>query len=726
MSTSKRKTRIAVLFTALVAVVILLLGTPLSDLFVNVADAHMGHEHPQIGGPSRPKTVPQGPHGRVRISGDHAGTAAVRLVRASDGSFSSGFELANVGDGPLRIYRVGVLIDDAGQAHAPGGISVQIVPGSTPLLDPGETRLYTVVWRPDPSAPRELSGYLSVDTDAAGPGATTWDPSSIVALSADGRPTILHRLLTVAWLAPLLLTLLALFGFKRAAGSARMLHGAASVVAALSAVVSVLPLATLVHGFGRANGNDGLQHLERAHLFGPVEYYLGVDGISAVLLAALGVAVFAIVLALPTTHPGTRGTLACAGVLTSAAALVLVSQSVALVLFGYVIATVAVSILGRRDVTRRLGAERRSAPGTVFAGVVGSIALAIATFTIARASGGGLLADGSDTPTALSIPELTSAAAHGHGLHIDTGSTLLGLPLEHGIAVLILTAAFALAPGMPLASWLSDLVREHEASVGALVTAVTSVVSCAIMLRVLVPIVPSAARWAASGVLVLGATTALVASLSAFFARDATRALGELAVASGGIALAAPLSLTVQGLTGAVAFALVRSLALPMLLLVVGAIVSRAGEARFSRLGGLTKTAPWLAALLALSLVGAGLLPGGGGFWAACLTIDGWVGQSPHLALFLVLAMLATFVAYARVARLAVGAPPASLRARPSLEPHGGRVPDVFRSERGWLIVFALAVLVLALLPRLVLAPTAPAALDLFRSLDAPGPTQVS
>jgi NADH-quinone oxidoreductase subunit M len=713
---------------ALVGTVVLLaiaLASPAADWLVGTASAHMGHERPQIGGAPRPKSVAAGPHGRVKIVGD-GGAAAIRLLRTTDGTFQGSFDLANVGDGPLRIYRVGVLVDDAGTPRAPGGLSVQIVPGSSPIVAAGEARSYTVTWRPDATGPRELTGYLSVDSDAAATGATDYDPPSIVAIAADGRPPLLHRVLSVAWLAPLLFTLLALFGFRRAAGGERMLQRASSALAALYAVVTILPLATLVRGLGRADGNDGLQHIERSRLFGPFEYFLGVDGVSAVLLAALGVGVLAIVLAMPATHPGTRGTIGFAGVLASGAALVLVAQSLALVTLGYVLATLAISILARRDLTRTRGADRRSGPGASLAGLIGSLALAIATIVLARGSGGGLLADGTETLTSLSIPEIARSSAHGHAVHVDAVGTLLGLPIERGLAVLVITAAVALAPGMPLASWLADVVTEHEPFVGALVASVASLVSVAVLLRILVPLLPQASHWAEHAVLALGATTAILASLSAIFAREAPRAVGELAVAGGGIALLAPLSLTPQGLTAGVALAVTRALALPLLILVVGALVSRTGELRIAKLGGLFRSAPRLAVALALAIVAAGLLPGGSGFWGASLALHGWVGQSPHLALLAFFAVAATAVAHARLGRLLVGEPPPGLSASPSLEPHGGRVPDVFRDERPWLVLLAVAVIVIAFAPRLVLGPTAPTVLDVFRVLDAPGPTQVA
>ncbi len=702
------------------------LASPFDAAWVRTASAHMGHERPQIGGPPRAKAPAPGPHGRVRIKGD-GGEARVRLTRQSDGSFAGGFQVANVGDGPLKIYRVGVLLSDDGEALVPAGVAVQIVPGSSPLVAPGEARPYTVSWRPAANGPRELEGYLTVDTDAAAPNATEWDQTSVVAISAAARPLPLQRALTVAWLAPLLVSLLAAFAFRRAAGGDRMLHRAASAVAGVVAVVSAFPLATISRELGRDAGNDGLSFIERSRLFGPVEYFLAVDGVSAALLAASGVALFAIVLASPASRPGFRNTLLAAGVIASSTALVVVAQSLALVTLGYVVVAVVVAMLAARASTRRSHVEAvRSGRAAMFAGLLGSVALAVFTSQLGQASGGGLLADGSDTKVSLAIPEIARAAAHGHALHADATHHLLGLPLDRGLAVLAIIAAFALAPGMPLSSWLGKLVAEHEPSIGALVTAFTSIVSVAVLLRVTIALVPTGARWASSTVMVVAAVTAVFAAASAIRYGELGRVAGDLVVATGALSMLAAFSLTPQGLTGAVAFSIGRSLAGPALILVVGAIVLRTGTSQLAELGGLGRSAPRLAALLGVAVLSSAAIPGGASFWGAFLSMFGWVGRSPHLALVGALAFGATAVAHARLARVVVGEPPADLSAQAALEPHGGRVPDLFRSEHAWVAVVVVGLVLLTLAPRLVLGATSPAVLDLFRALDPAGPTQVS
>jgi NADH-quinone oxidoreductase subunit M len=292
--------------------------------------------------------------------------------------------------------------------------------------------------------------------------------------------------------------------------------------------------------------------------------------------------------------------------------------------------------------------------------------------------------------------------------------------------VLALVAALALAPGMPLSSWLVELVAEHEPSVGALVTAFTSLVSTAVLLRVTIALVPTGARWASSGVLVVAALSALVAAGAALRRDELGRVAGHLVVATGALSALSAFSLTPQGLTGAIALSIGRALSAPLLVLAVGAVASRTGTPRLSELGGLGRSAPRLAALLGLAIVSSGAIPGGAAFWGAFLALAGWVGRSPHLALLAAAAFGATAVAHTRLARLVVGQAPPALANQPELEPHGGRMPDLFRRERAWALVLVLGVLILTFAPRFVLGATSPAVLDLFRALDPAGPTQVS
>src|SRR5688572_13715139 len=73
--------------------------------------AHWGQEPARIQGRTRPDTPPDGPRGRAAIT--FAGGEMLRLAPApaeASGTpmYTATFELKNVGEGPLEVYRVGI------------------------------------------------------------------------------------------------------------------------------------------------------------------------------------------------------------------------------------------------------------------------------------------------------------------------------------------------------------------------------------------------------------------------------------------------------------------------------------------------------------------------------------------------------------------------------------------------------------------------------------------
>lgn len=699
----------------------LVLATFALSVVPSAALAHIGGgEKPRFEGRKRPEQPREGPRGRAEVSLEGGG----RLLRLASGDreMLGSFVLKNVGDGPLEVYGVG-FDDEVGAPRAPSGIGISSPARESKPLAPGESRTYSVRWRWEETRATQLFGYLSVETDGAAPGASVYDAPVKVAVVADHRPGPLRNILTVVALFPLLVALFGALARNRV-GERRVAQIGAGLAAA-AALVACIPLVRFSRLLSREDGNWGLQHIERGHLFGDIEYFVGIDGTNAPLLPAVGVVLFAAAAASRPRASGSAFVLVAGGVIASATMFFLVSQSLALSTAALAVVAVAASVIAWRSVDRSSATARSAAIKTAVAFAIATLSFAVFAYLVSKNAFPSRLLDGAQTSRTWAIPEIAREAVHGHAA-VDGAASLFGLRFERGILAFVLIAFGAFGAAAPLHGWASGLAGRAEASSAALVFGMTSLVSGHGLLSFSAALFPSATAWFAPVFFVVGLTTIVIGALGALVDEDLTSLVGRLSVASFGVVLLSLGALTPQGLQGHLAVVLVRALSLPLCLLVAGAIVQRTGESSIRRAGGITSAAPKLAVAWLVGVAAIAALPASAGFWPVLLSIFGAMGRAPWFALAFAGGLVLCAFAAARALRLTTAAAPAWWRESPHLEPHGGKIPDLRRDELPWVLVLVVLLVLLAVAPGYWLSLSDTTLLDLFRAIDPLGPTQVS
>lgn len=680
-----------------------------------LALAHFGDEKPAFEGRKRPAEIVDGPHGRAKLV---LAQPIVQLVPEGK-ELRGSFTLRNEGDGPLEVLRVAIGAE-VGAPRLASGVGISSSERETALIAPGEQRVYTVKWRWEETRADQLEGFLTIDTNGVVDGA--YQPSLYVPIQADRRPFIYRRVLTLFGLAPLLLTLLGLFGSKL---GERIQRFAAMGVAGLVALAGVLPLSKFSRTLAREDGGWGLQHVEHARLFGSVEYFLGVDGICAPLLPVIGVALFMVVAASRRNDDRLKSLLVFGGVLASGASFFLVSQSLAISAVALVVCALAGA--GLIATCRPEGTPRIDA--TVVKTCIGLAISALAFIAFAHAASRyafpSRLVDGTLSTATYSLPEITREATHGHAA-VPEAPRLLGLPFTRGTSIFALISLAFLGMLAPLHGWSATVAERVRAPAASLFFAATALVSGAGFLKFSIAFYPDESRWLPGVLGIVALITLVLGALRAAVEDDLRKIIGHLGVASGGLVVLFLATQTAQGILGAIALVLTRCLALPASVLVAGALVDRTGEASIARSGGLASAAPRLALAWCVAIATAGALPGSGAFWALFLGVIGGVGQSPWLTFAMLGGCVVAGLGAARTLRLVTGPAPAWWRSSPQLEPHGGVVPDLWTDELPWVITMGVALLLLALFPSWWLGVSDSSVLDLFRSFSPPGATQVS
>lgn len=208
-------------------------------------------------------------------------------------------------------------------------------------------------------------------------------------------------------------------------------------------------------------------------------------------------------------------------------------------------------------------------------------------------------------------------------------------PMQTAIlALMMLAVAFRMAV-VPFHSWLPVLLARGPFGVGLLLVNVHT--GLYLLVRVAMPLLPEA--WTAASPLLegLGLFGALYGAVLALAQVDLRRTVGFLLVSQSGLMLAGLAERNVESLSGALLQSVASAVPLTGLMLVVRALEARTGTADMTRLGGLVRRGPRMAALFFL-LGGASLgFPGSLSFVGEDLLLHGILGAHPLVALPLLL-----------------------------------------------------------------------------------------
>ena len=593
--------------------------------------------------------------------------------------------LRNSGDKPLHVVTIYARSNER-DPRVPGTLTATFEGSSTKAdLAPGETRPIVLKWDRTGARMVQLFGHVVVETsDAAAPqraiGVTAQPPSALAFVTQH----------VALWL--ILLPLLGALALVPLRMSRRFDDRLARFVAlgavALQGAFGVWALRNFDSLAARGDGNDGLQMIERARLFGPIEWYVGFDGVSLPLvLLVIGLGVVGVIASFPLErhHEQFFGAFLCA--LSAATGALLSVDAMLMIAFLVVFAVAAVA----------LGGAGRGSMHMLLMHFIAIAALIVVVMALRRASDATFLVDGARGQT-FAIPEL----ARGEWLErTQSGLRLFGRPFVQTTFIVLFIAGAIFLSAAPLHGALGGYLAEAPTGAGLLVSGAGAAVGATIFLRLGVTIVPEGARWAAPALAGLGAASIVWAALAALGEVDLRRAAGHVGVAHAGVIVLAVSGGTTQGLAGAIGHTIARALVVSMLLLVAGALHDRVGVSETARFGGLAREMPRFGILATIAFLASFALPGTLPFASAMLALSGSL-PAHRVATAIAAAGLAV-LAIAQLLvhrRVLLGELDERWRKTPELEPFGGKFPDIEQRELGLLVALAIVVCVLGLTPR--------------------------
>jgi NADH-quinone oxidoreductase subunit M len=184
--------------------------------------------------------------------------------------------------------------------------------------------------------------------------------------------------------------------------------------------------------------------------------------------------------------------------------------------------------------------------------------------------------------------------------------------------------AFAIkAPLVPFHTWLPDAGAEAPAGGAALLVGVLDKVGTFGFIRYCLPLFPEASRYFAPVVLVLAVAGILYASLLAMGQKDMKRLVAYTSVAHFGFIGLGIFAFTTQGLTGATFYMVNHGLSTGALFLIVGVLIARGGSRMIADYGGVAKVAPLLGGVFLVTGLSSLALPGMSTFVSEFLVLVG-------------------------------------------------------------------------------------------------------
>jgi NADH-quinone oxidoreductase subunit M len=283
-------------------------------------------------------------------------------------------------------------------------------------------------------------------------------------------------------------------------------------------------------------------------------------------------------------------------------------------------------------------------------------------------------------------------------------------------AQLWLFLAFALAfavkaPVWPLHSWLPDTYLESPAPVTILLAGVLSKMGIYGLIRLCLPLFPSAVEAARPWIWALAITGVLYGALVALVQRDMKRLVAFSSMAHVGLIFAGAMAANTQGVQGALVQSISHGLTVTALFLVVAWLEARRGTRQIDEMGGLWKRMPLLGTLALTVMLAAIGLPGLSGFPGEFVMLVGIFRQSPAAAIFAALSLILGAWYMLDLFRKGFAGPLGG--------PDNRILPDLRRMEALVMVPLVVLVFVLGVLPNLIFRPTDAAVSSLLEQAEA-------
>lgn len=268
---------------------------------------------------------------------------------------------------------------------------------------------------------------------------------------------------------------------------------------------------------------------------------------------------------------------------------------------------------------------------------------------------------------------------------LGTSSAVKGAPAL--IAAALLLFAFGSRMAMfPLQRWLVDGVEVAPGPAGMLLVLSSLPIGAYGLVRVLLAVDPSGALQLVRPVLALALLTLFWSALAATGSRDARRAAAYLVASLGGPILLGVISFSETSIAGALWLAFTAGFGGPLLVLVVGAVADRSGDGALARVAGRAAGSPRLRVLFVCAVAAVVGAPFLAGFPGIFQVVVGSLSQHRYVTALTVLGMALLAAAGWRLGTSLFWAPPGAGEGEP--------VGDARGSEfyAGWWLAAAVVV----------------------------------
>jgi NADH-quinone oxidoreductase subunit M len=499
------------------------------------------------------------------------------------------------------------------------------------------------------------------------------------------------------------------------AGWPRFARSVACLAAGLPLALAAVAVACFNPTMTVADGNYGAQFIAHAPLVRAlgVEYFVGVDGLSVLLLLlapVVGVASVALTRSLRADGDA-RGPLAALLVAQAGATGVFVALDGVLLWLFWLLAVAGVVAL---ETSHAPAASRRGLSGFARPGLASAVLLLLALAALHGEAGATYLCDGTPVRHTFDLLKMTRA----HDFVGKGAAGVFGLSFAT-IVWVGLFVAFALALGVPpFGARAADDAR--GAASWALLVGVVSKMGLYGLARFNLGLLPGTTSAAAPALATFGVVAAVIEALLATRAPDLRRLLARSGAAQTALGVVGLAALTPTGISGALAVALAGGLTVALALAVLVALDGRALSETPARL------APWVAFALLASLAAPGLAT----FVGPVLIVVDASTRHPALAFVALAALVVGAGAHARLLRPVLARMIADQRRggveqrragveqrRAGVEIEGA--PPFDRVSLAVVVLAAVLLVALGLVPALALDKAASGVLDLVHLVTA-------
>lgn len=600
-----------------------------------------------------------------------------------DGAGQGQLTLRNSGNAPLHVVTIYARTNER-DPRIPGTLSAAFDGGNTKAdLAPGEARAIRLKWDSRGARMSQLFGHVVVETtDPAAPQRAM----GVIGRAPGALGLFSNHVATWLILLPLL-GALAIVPVARKVEE-RLARYVALGAVALQAAFGLWAVRNFDALASRADGNDGLQMIERARLFAGVEWYLAFDGVSLPLvLALIAIAVVGLFAGFRVERGHERFLIGYLCAVSMATGALLAMDAMLLVSFMVLFAIAALVASGRS----------RGAMHNFIMHGFGIAILMLVVLALRRHGEPTFLVDGTRGST-FAIPDL----ARGEWLErTQAGLTLFGKPFVKAAFVAVFLAGGFFLSVAPLHGGLAGSFEERPLGAATLAGGASAAIGAIVLFRLGVTVVPEGLRWAAPALAALGAASIVWGALTAMGETDLRRAAAHVSVAHAGVIVFGLAGGTPQAVAGALGHTVARMLVVALLLLVAGVLHERVGTTSAGRFGGLLKEMPRYGALATIAFAASLAMPGTLGFASALLAVSG--GLPAHRAATVAAAVGLLLLAVAQLImhrRVLLGDVNERWRSAPELEPFGGKFPDLDRREVAVMLALALVIVALGISPR--------------------------